>query len=40
MSEFLDLAGLTRYDAAIKARAGAKLTISGSYEWHRRACLY
>lgn len=29
MSEFLDLAGLTRYDAAIKARAGAKLTISG-----------
>lgn len=29
MSEFLDLAGLTRYDTAIKARAGAKLTISG-----------
>lgn len=29
MSEFLDFAGLTRYDAAIKARAGAKLTISG-----------
>lgn len=29
MSEFLDFTGLTRYDAAIKARAGAKLTISG-----------
>lgn len=29
MSEFLNYEGLTRYDAAIKARAGAKLTISG-----------